>query len=227
LILKQENRHYNIYKQDNMHFTNFTQMKTHITLFAFTLLTLNALGQINTVWTKSNQNQNKKENPAYDTIPKVTFKKTYESDPTPALYINGKYSNKIVFKTINPDIIDSINVKRGRIVIEGKKHNGQINIRLKKGYQPNLISLTDLKLKYTKLADQPSIFMINDEILYGDYDTCIVDEKYILNITVENFVNKGENLNFNIIKLVTRTEENIKKSKEIMIRGINELISEK
>lgn len=227
MILKQENRHYNIYKQDNMHFTNFIQMKTHITLFAFTLLTINALGQINTVWTKSNQNQNKKENPAYDTIPKVTFKKTYESDPTPALYINGKYSNEIIFKTLNPDIIDSINVKKGNNEIGGKKHNGQIYIQLKENYHPSLISLTDLKLKYTNLGEIPSVFMINNVIVYGNYSKCIVDEKYILNITVENFVNKGENLNFNIIKLVTRTEENIKKSKEIMIRGINELISEK
>jgi len=210
-----------------MHFTNFTQMKTHITLFAFTLLTLNALGQINTIWTKSNQNQNKKENPASDAMPKVSYINPYDSDPSPAVFINGNYTSETIIKTINPDSIGSINIIKGNIEIGGKKHNGQIYIQLKENYHPNLISLNDLKLKYTNLGEMPSVFMINNVIVYGNYSKCIVDEKYILNITVENFVNKEENLNFNIIKLITNTEENIKKSKEIKIRGIDGLISEK
>lgn len=55
----------------------------------------------------------------------------------------------------------------------------------------------------------------------------IVDENYILKIIIEKIDNKEENLQVNIIRLLTKTEENIKKSKQIWIRGTKELMLEK
>ena len=55
-----------------------------------------------------------------------------------------------------------------------------------------------------------------------DYDKYLVDENYILSIVVEKFENQNEKLNLNFIKLVTKSEENMKKSKEIRIRGKEE-----
>jgi len=64
--------------------------------------------------------------------------------------------------------------------------------------------------------------MIDNEIISGEYNKYIVDEKYILKIIVEKIENKEENLQVNIVRLLTKTEENIKKSKQIWIRGTEE-----
>ncbi len=50
-----------------------------------------------------------------------------------------------------------------------------------------------------------------------------VDEDVILSIEIENYENKKENLNINFVNLLTRTEENIRKSKEFRIRGNTDL----
>ena len=50
----------------------------------------------------------------------------------------------------------------------------------------------------------------------------MVDEKFILKIIVEKYENKEEKLNVSFLNLITKTEENIKKSKEIIIRGKDE-----
>lgn len=76
-----------------------------------------------------------------------------------------------------------------------------------------------MKLKYTNIKDNSTIFKIDDELINADYENNLVDENYILKIIVEKFENKNEKLNINFINLITKSEENIKKSKEIIIRG--------
>jgi hypothetical protein len=62
--------------------------------------------------------------------------------------------------------------------------------------------------------------MIDNEIINGDYDKCLVDENYLLRISIEKIENRKEKLHFNLIQILTKTEENIRKSKEIRIRGL-------
>ena len=57
---------------------------------------------------------------------------------------------------------------------------------------------------------------------FSKYDNFIVDEKYILKIIVENYENKEEKLKVCFVNLITKSEENIKKSKEILLRGKDE-----
>ena len=79
--------------------------------------------------------------------------------------------------------------------------------------------MNDLKYKYIKLKIRSPIFMINDNIIDADYDQYIVDENYILSIVIETMkhVKRGNDVGF--IKLLTKSPENIKKLKEIRIRG--------
>lgn len=56
----------------------------------------------------------------------------------------------------------------------------------------------------------------------ADYNNFIVDENYILKIIVEPFENKNEKLNVTFVNLLTKSEEYIKKSKEIILRGKDE-----
>jgi hypothetical protein len=157
------------------------------------------------------------------TIIKVIYKNEIEDKKKPAYFINGKLTNESVLKTINPNEIETLTVEKENIEIENVKYYGKLYIVTKLTYQPKFISLNNLKLKYTNVKDNSTIFKIDDEIINADYENYLVDEKYILRIIVEKFENKNENLNVNIINLTTKTPKNIKKSKEIIIRGKDEI----
>ena len=112
-----------------------------------------------------------------------------------------------------------MNVESHEIEVEGKKYFGRIDIQTKKDYHPKLISLTDLKSKYTNLNNAPCLFLIDNEFVSGDYNKCVVDEKFILQISIEKIKLAEENLQVNVVRLLSRTEANVRKSNEIMIRG--------
>jgi hypothetical protein len=50
----------------------------------------------------------------------------------------------------------------------------------------------------------------------------MVDENYLLQIVVDKVDLKSEKKDLYLVKLLTRTPENVRKSKEIRIRGANE-----
>ena len=154
-----------------------------------------------------------------DTTLKVVYVNKIRNLKLPAFYLNGNLVNETFFYAINPKLIDSINVVKGNLQIENVMYYGQIYIKTKNSYIPKIISLTELKNKYTKLKSEPTIFMINGEIVTTNYDKYMVDENYLFRIIIDKVENAKENVNFNLIKLLTKSEENIKKSKEIMIRG--------
>jgi hypothetical protein len=134
----------------------------------------------------------------------------------PAYFINEKFAGRVF---LDPNIIESINVVKGETEIDGVKYNGQIFIKTKNDYTPNLISLAALKSKYTDFKNMPVVFSIDGNIVNADYDKYVIDENYVLQIVIDTIKNAKENIDLGFIKLVTKTEENIQKSKEIRIRG--------
>jgi hypothetical protein len=195
-----------------------------ILIFVITALAMNAFGQIDGLNNKVSPHPEKFEKKGNDSILQVWYVNADDSVRKPIYYINGKLISHIILKTINPQFIYKINVVKRDTVIDAKNYYGEIYIQLKKDYKPKFISLADLKLKYTRQANASSIFMIDDEIITGDYRKYIVDENYILKIIVERIDNNEENLQVNVIRLLTKTEENIKKSKQIWIRGTSDLM---
>ena len=167
---------------------------------------------------KITENKIKVEN---DTIIKVIYKKEVENNRKPAYFINEKLVNESIFKTINPNEIANVNVEKNDIEIENVKYYGKIKITTKSEYNPKLISLNKLKSHYIKTRINDVIFKIDNEIINADYDKYIVDENYILKLIVENY--EKDNLKISFINIVTKTEENTKKSKEIIIRGNDEM----
>ena len=133
------------------------------------------------------------------------------------------HHHESILKSLNTNQISSVNVEKNEIEIDNIKYYGKLKIETKNNYIPKLISLNDLKTKYIKAKESQTIFKIDNEIINDDYNNFIVDEKFILKIIVENFVNVNEKLKINIVNVITKTEENIKKSKEIIIRGKDEL----
>lgn len=189
-----------------------------IILLAITLFTIQAYGQLNG---KVDQiiKLKKVENTVNDTIPLVSYVSQTENDRMPALYLNGKFVSDATLKIINLKQIENMNVESHEIEVEGKKYFGRIDIQTKKDYHPKLISLTDLKSKYTNLNNAPCLFLIDNEFVSGDYNKCVVDEKFILQISIEKIKLAEENLQVNVVRLLSRTEANVRKSNEIMIRG--------
>ena len=63
------------------------------------------------------------------------------------------------------------------------------------------------------------IFTIDGTIINSDYDKYLVDENYLLQIIVDKIFIAKEIIDLGLIKLLTKSQENIRKSKEIRIRG--------
>lgn len=198
-----------------------------IIILSILILSLKTFGQVNPE--KNNGlNITKNENSTVkDSIIKIVYKNDTEINKKPAYFINDKLVNESILKTLDPNQILSINVEKNEIEIDNIKYYGKLKIETKNNYFPKLISLNDLKAKYIEVREGQTIFKIDNEIINDDYDNFIVDEEFILKIIVENFVNVNEKLKINIVNVITKTEENIKKSKEIIIRGKDELIINK
>ena len=192
------------------------------TFFILTfLLSIYSFGQVKSEKVNGLKITETEINVEKDTIIKVTYKNGVENNKKPAYFINEKLVNESILKTINPNEIESVNVEKNDIEIENVKYYGKLKIITKSNYNPKLISLNNLKSKYIKTKINEVIFKIDNEIINADYEKYIVDENYILKLIVENY--EKDNLKISLINIVTKTEENIKKSKEIIIRGNDEM----
>ncbi|WP_310556453.1 hypothetical protein [Flavobacterium sp.] len=157
-----------------------------------------------------------------DTIIKVIYKNEIENTKKPAYFINSKFVNKTIIKYIKPNTIENVKIEKGNFEIDNVKYYDKIIIETKENYKPKFISLSDFKLKHTNIKENSVVFHIDDELINADYQKFIIDENYILSVVIEKFENQSQKLNLTFIKLVTKTEENIKKANDI-IRGGNEL----
>jgi hypothetical protein len=189
-----------------------------ITLF----IAINSFGQINTGKINGIKITNQVTVSENDTIIKVHYKNQLENNNKPAYFVNDNLVNESVLKTLNPNEINNVKVEKDDIEIDNVKYYGKILVETKSTYSPNFISLNNLKTKYTNIKENKIIFKIDNEIVNANYDNFIVDEKYILKIIVENYENKEEKLKVCFVNLITKSEENIKKSKEILLRGKDE-----
>jgi hypothetical protein len=197
-------------------------MRQVLIIAAILFFSMNAPGQLGGKVLQI-PNSNTQEESKTDTIIKVFYVNKNVSERKPAIYLNGQFVNENNIKTINPKIIENLRVESQNIMIGNKNYYGQIFINTKSNYKLHFISLTDLKLKYTNLKKNSTIFMIDNELINDNYDNFLVDENNILKISVEKIVNREEKLKFNFVKIWTRTEKNIRESNEIRIRGIEEI----
>ncbi|HEY6142972.1 MAG TPA: hypothetical protein VIV55_06000 [Flavobacterium sp.] len=185
------------------------------------LLKINASAQVETEKKKDLKNSKSENISKNDTILNVTYKNEIEDNNKPLFFLNNKIVNEGILKTIIPNSIENIKVEKEEVEIDNKKYYGKIFIETKSNNKPKLISLNNLKLKYTNIKENSTIFLIDNEVINADYEKFLVDQNYILKIEVEKIDNKEEKLKLNIVNLITKSEENIRKSK-IRYRGGNE-----
>lgn len=195
-----------------------------ISFLAFMILSLNLFGQINIdtlvgklSGVRISEEAIYSEN---DTIPIVVNLKEAKKETNVLYYLNEKVVDKHVINTLNPNKIKGIKVEKESIANEKVNYNGIIHIQTKENYKPRLITLNALKSKYLNLADKtPTLFMLDEKIIDTNYDEFKVDENYILKIEVQSVENSKEKLNINVIRLITRTKENVEKANTIRLKG--------
>lgn len=178
-----------------------------ILILLISILTVAAFGQKKTVNSQAISEE--------DTIIKVVHVIKYKNGKNPACFLNGKLVDQSILKFLDPNKIENVKVEKESFELDNIKYAGKIIIETKNNYKPNLISLSELRKRYTTLEEGSVLFQIDNEIVDGNYEKYVVDKNYILKITV----NKLESPNLSIIKVINKSEENLKKSNEIIIRG--------
>lgn len=81
------------------------------------------------------------------------------------------------------------------------------------------MSLKKVLSKHLKLDKTPVLFQIDNDIIDDKYDEFIIDENYILKIVLSKTQTSEKNISVNLIKLITKSPENIKKANELRVLG--------
>ncbi|MES2238910.1 MAG: hypothetical protein V4497_01495 [Bacteroidota bacterium] len=137
-----------------------------------------------------------------------------------AVFINDIFmGNEIIMNSINPEKIKTIKVEKELFEKNGKEYYGKIFITMKRNYKANFMTLEEIAAKYLKLETDPIIFIINEDAIKKDFNDYLVDENFILKIDINKIKNSEKNKEINIVKLTTKTAENIKNANGIMIKG--------
>jgi hypothetical protein len=136
-----------------------------------------------------------------------------------SLLFNGSLAYDFVLnrKVINgqPPLLSKID--NTGLLVDTIFYKDLFHIRTHDNYVPKIISLNDLKKKYTNVKDKTSLFIIDYNIVItDDYDNFVVDENNLFKIWVSMFVNAKENIDMAIIKILTKSEENIKSENDML-----------
>lgn len=153
---------------------------------------------------------------ASDTTGKVVPVKKASKALQPAYYVDGTFVSGVM---VDPQSIASINVVNGEVQLDNRTYKGQVYIKTKPHEGFRFTSLSAIKDKYTEFKNKPVIFIVDGEIVKGDYDKYVVDESYVLQINIDTVSNSTEKIDLGVIELVTKSDANLKKAKEIRIRG--------
>ena len=146
----------------------------------------------------------------------------FHSDQKPAgIFVNDKFfGSQEALNFINQDKIETIDIERENFKINNTEYYGKIFIKMKSDYNPKFLTLKKLTEKYLKLNENPIIYQIDEKVIENSKNDFLVDENFILKIVVEKITTSENNTEINLIRLITKTPENIKKSNEIRIKGI-------
>ena len=154
-----------------------------------------------------------------DSIKPDTIKPVHKHNLEPVFFMNGKFVNKELFNILNPQKIENIEILRSDTLIDNIKYHGKIYIITKNDYTPKSISLSGIKNKYTNLKGKPVLFFVDGNMINADYDNYLIDENNLLTMYIGKFENAKEHINLSIITVLTRSDENIKNRKKVIIRG--------
>lgn len=118
-----------------------------------------------------------------------------------AIFLNGDFIGGKLTDCLNPKSLKRVYISKGDTLIDHTMYSGKIYIESNDNYSFQIISLTELKNKYTNLAGIPVVFMLGEEFIYGNYDKCFIDANNLSRIFVNKLQAGREGLNIGIIKM--------------------------
>lgn len=197
-------------------------MKNTFSIVILLFLSVISFGQeVSGVTVNKNTTDNSEDSDIYVRY----IKPTSDIKNNAAIYINGEFfkDNYTLLKTVNPNKIEAVNIEKGEITINEIKYSGKILITLKPDYKPSINTLNNILAKHLNLDDNPIVLKIDNTYVNQDFNTYLVDEKYILQIDISK-VNTSVGEKINLINLITKSDKNIEKAnqpKQIILRGTN------
>ena len=153
-----------------------------------------------------------------DTVIKVVYNSKKIIKNPPAFFYNGKLIDYSLMSAFNPENIATMNVVKKDTIIDSVKYYGRIMIQGKTTSNQNYISLNEFKLKYISPSENATVFQIDGNIIDADYDSYLIDEKYILKVIVTPIENTKQKIKIDFINLLTKSAKNIEDSNQILLR---------
>ena len=193
-------------------------MKKNIFALILLFVTFNSFSQ-NINGKKFTEKSNYSENSEIKVIYNDSLKTLHSKNKPVGIFVNGVFLNENLISAINPNKIETMKVEKDSFEKNGKEYFGKIIIELKSDYKPNFISLKELASKYLTLDTNPIIFQIDENVINQDYNEYSVDESFILKIELNKIKTSKKGTEINLVKLIMKTPENIKKANEIRIKG--------
>ena len=193
-------------------------MKKNIFALILLFVTFNSFSQ-NINGRKFTEKSNYSENSEIKVIYNDSLKTLHSKNKPVGIFVNGVFLNENLISAINPNKIETMKVEKDSFEKNGKEYFGKIIIELKSDYKPNFISLKELASKYLTLDTNPIIFQIDENVINQDYNEYSVDESFILKIELNKIKTSKKGTEINLVKLIMKTPENIKKANEIRIKG--------
>jgi len=202
----------------------------HLILVIFVCFTLITLGQVQNEKVQVQERIVAKRNPPFtlnDTTIDVVYQNIKTEDKTIACFLDRVLIDNNSLPWINPNAIKDVKIVKRDTVINGLKYSNQMQVKTHDSIRVNLMSLSEIKRKYTRASSNKCIFILNnrlgtrEDIITNNQETKI-DKNYIFRIKVDqlNFpgINPQKPLNVDVIRILFRTKENIEEANKIWIR---------
>ena len=154
-----------------------------------------------------------------DTAFRVIYVNKTEAHQQPLYIINGHTSTSSVLFSMDPNQIKDIRVLRGDTLVDKVTYSGRVFIETMQTVAPKYITLTQLKDKYTNLKGKAVVFTLDGNFINADYDKYAIDEAGLLTIVVDALPATKGNNELGLIKLLSRSKQNLEDRNKIMIRG--------
>lgn len=148
---------------------------------------------------------------------------TTENEPEfflDSVAINAK---KLIF---DPNKIGHLDVVKGYNGVT--RSNGRVYITSKNPHDYHFLTLKNIQQTHAASATSPIVFMLNNEFI-TDTLGFTIDSSYVLSVDVIKGFEylKNEVPSLTIVRIKTRTKENLDKANQIMIRGTEQALLEK
>jgi hypothetical protein len=140
-----------------------------------------------------------------------------ENDTKVAYLIDGKLSNSLFIMSVGENFLDTYRAENKIAIIDGKEYDSQMNFTTKKGYEPKIITIKEIKKKYAKNQNLSCIFFIDGNPIKIVEKNTSLDENNVLEICCHLYHNDEDNLKINVIEIFTKSKQNIEKANTILL----------